>query len=422
MKTRNTGIVALIMVFWFVISFITNIIGPLIPDIIDNFRLTHLAIAAFIPTSFFVAYAVMSIPAGMLIERFSQKTVLTAGFALPLAGSLLFAAHPTFAMLLASSFVIGLGMAMLQTTINPLTRTAGGEENFAFFSVLGQLVFGAASFVSPIVYTSLVSGLSAGGEKHGVLRLLAAVTPAELPWTALYWLFAAILATVIAAVLCVRFPRVELRDDERSGGRESYGTLLRNPQVYLFFLAMLCYTATEQGIANWMSEFLHRYHGLDTLTVGAATVGRFWGYMSIGCLAGLAALKLWNALKVLRAAGFVSAAVLLAAIYGPAGVSAAAFPLLGFTISVMFSIIMSTALNSVDRYHGSLAGILCTGIAGGALGPLVVGWLGDIASLRTAMLFPVLTIAYITSVSFWARPLIENSTVTLRELFNRKKQ
>ncbi|MDE6857519.1 MAG: MFS transporter, partial [Alistipes sp.] len=111
------------------------------------------------------------------------------------------------------------------------------------------------------------------------------------------------------------------------------------------------------------------------------------GCMSIGCLAGLAALKLWNALKVLRAAGFVSVAVLLAALYGPAGVSAAAFPLLGFTISVMFSIIMSTALNSVERYHGSLAGILCTGIAGGALGPLVVGWLGDMSSLRTGCSF-----------------------------------
>lgn len=422
MSTRNPGTVALIMVFWFVISFITNIIGPLIPDIISNFQLTHLAIAAFIPTSFFLAYAIMSIPAGLLIERFSQKTVLTAGFSLPLAGSLLFAGHPTFGMLLLSSFVIGLGMAMLQTTINPLTRTAGGEENFAFFSVLGQLVFGAASFVSPIVYTSLVQRLKAGGEMHGPVRWLAEITPAELPWTALYWLFAAILIAIIAAVLCVRFPRVELREDERSGGMESYGALLRNPYVYLFFAAMLCYTATEQGIANWMSEFLHRYHGFDPLTTGASTVGRFWGYMSAGCLVGLAALRLWNALKVLRAAGTVSTIVLLAAIYGPAGLSLAAFPALGFTISVMFSIIMSTALNSVERYHGSLAGILCTGIAGGALGPLVVGWLGDMTSLRTAMLFLIVTIAYITSVSFWAHPLIENSTVSLGELLGRKRK
>ena len=75
---RSYALVGLIMLFWFVISFITNIIGPLIPDIIDNFHLQHLALAGFIPTSFFVAYGIMSIPSGLLIERFSQKTVLTA--------------------------------------------------------------------------------------------------------------------------------------------------------------------------------------------------------------------------------------------------------------------------------------------------------------------------------------------------------
>ena len=190
-QQHHYGVVALIMIFWFVISFITNIIGPLIPDIIDNFRLAHLALAGFIPTSFFVAYAVMSIPAGLLIERFSQKAVLTAGFLLPLIGSLLFALNPSFPMLLASSFTIGLGMAMLQTTINPLTRSAGGEENFAFFSVMGQLVFGAASFVSPFVYTSMVQQLTSGGEPHGIAALFGTVTPADLPWVSLYWLLRA---------------------------------------------------------------------------------------------------------------------------------------------------------------------------------------------------------------------------------------
>ena len=58
----------LIMMFWFTISFITNILGPLIPDIIHNFELKDLAMAGFIPTSFFLAYAIMSIPAGILID------------------------------------------------------------------------------------------------------------------------------------------------------------------------------------------------------------------------------------------------------------------------------------------------------------------------------------------------------------------
>lgn len=419
---RNHALVALIMVFWFVISFITNIIGPLIPDIIDNFRLQHLALAGFIPMSFFLAYGIMSIPAGLLIERFSQKVVLTAGFALPLAGSLLFALFPTFPVLLASSFTIGLGMAMLQTTINPLTRVVGGEENFAFFSVMGQLVFGAASFVSPFVYAGLVGRLTSGERLTGFTGWLQSLTPESLPWVSLYWLFAVILVAVIAVVLAVRFPRLELQESERSGGLHSYKVLLKNRYVYLFFLGMLCYTASEQGVANWISEFLRRYHGLDPQTVGAPVVGRFWGYMSVGCLIGLFALKLWDARDVLKVSGALALVSLLAALFGSAEVAVAAFPAVGFSISVMFSIVMSLGLNSVDRYHGSFAGILCTGIAGGALGPLIVGWLGDLVGLRAALLFVCLTIGYIVSIAFWARPLIENKRYKLSELFKKNRQ
>lgn len=421
MKQRNLAIVALIMGFWFVISFITNIIGPLIPDIIDNFKLTHLALAGFIPMSFFLAYGIMSIPAGLLIERFSQKFVLTVGFLLPLAGSLTFALWPTFPVLLGSSFTIGLGMAMLQTTINPLTRVAGGEDNFAFFSVMGQLVFGAASFLSPLVYAGLVSRLSSGEPLSGFTGWLQELTPASLPWVSLYWLFAVILVVVIVVVLCVRFPRIELQVDERSGGVHSYRELLRNKYVYLFFFGMLAYTASEQGVANWISEFLRQYHGLDPQSVGAPVVGRFWGYMSVGCLVGLFALKLWSWRSVLKVSGVLALGSLLLALFGGAAIAVEAFPAVGFSISVMFSIVMSTALNSVERYHGSFAGILCSGIAGGALGPFIVGWLGDLVGLRYALLFVCLTLAYIVSIAFWARPLVENRRVKFSELFKSAK-
>ena len=153
--------------------------------------------------------------------------------------------------------------------------------------------------------------------------------------------------------------------------------------------------------------------------MGAPTVGRFWGYMSVGCLVGLFALKLWDARDVLKVAGMLAVASLLAALFGGARVALTAFPAVGFSISVMFSIVMSLGLNSVERYHGSFAGILCTGIAGGALGPLIVGWLGDLVGLRAALLFVCLTIGYIVSIAFWARPLIDNKRYRLRDLFRK---
>ena len=142
---KNFGMLALIMAFWFTISFITNILGPLIPDIIHNFNLSDLAMAGFIPTSFFIAYAIMSVPAGLMIDRFGEKPVLFLGFLMPFIGTTLFACIHTYPMLLASSFIIGLGMAMLQTVLNPLQRVVGGEENYAFVAEVAQFVFGIAT-------------------------------------------------------------------------------------------------------------------------------------------------------------------------------------------------------------------------------------------------------------------------------------
>lgn len=420
MKKHHYGIIALIMVFWFVISFITNIMGPLIPDIIANFKLEHLAMAGFIPVSFFLAYGVMSIPAGILIEKFSEKAVLLAGFAMPFVGSLIFALMPSYPVLLCSCFIIGLGMAMLQTVINPLKRVAGGEENFAFFSVMGQLVFGGAGFVSPMIYSYLVRELSAPGEPaNALVGLLARVTPDNLPWVSLYWVFTGILLCMLVIISFVHFPKINLAADERAGSRSSYVELFRKRVVYIFFFGMIAYVATEQGVANWASEFLHTYHGIDPQTTGAAVVGRFWGLMSVGCLIGLAVLRLWDSRTVLKVVCVVAMALLLGAIYGGTGMALFCFPAVGFTISVMFSIIISMGLNSVDSHHGSMAGILCTGIVGGAVGPLVVGWIGDLAGLRTGMLFLVLTLCYILWIAFIAKPLINNKTVKLKDLFKK---
>ena len=77
----------------------------------------------------------------------------------------------------------------------------------------------------------------------------------------------------------------------------------------------------------------------------------------------------------------------------------------------MYPVTFSLALNSVASHHGSFSGILCTGVIGGALVPLLIGRLGDALGLRQGMLVLYVTLAYILSIGFWARPLIANVTV-----------
>jgi len=409
---RNYYIVSLIMLTFFVISFLTNIIGTLIPDIIKGFDLS-LTLVAVLPFAFFIAYGVMSIPSGMLIEKYKEKKIMIAGFVVAFFGALLLALVPNYLTAVISLFIIGCGMAMLQVVINPLLRTSGGEEHYAFNSVVAQLIFGLASYISPLVYSYLVLNLKNTGINKTFLSSFATVIPQNLPWISLYWLFAVICMIMILVLVFSKFPKVELSEDEEVGALQTHIMLFKKPTVILFFIALFCYVGTEQGMNNWISQFLSTYHGYDPQTTGARAVANFWGLMMIGGIVGLLFLKIMDSRKVLIIFTMFALICLSLALFGSAGISLVAFPWVGFFISVMFPVIFSLALNSVKEHHGSFAGILLTGIIGGAVIPLIIGWMGDHMGLRAGMLFLYLTMGYILSIGFWARPIITNKTIQL---------
>lgn len=128
---RNYYIVALIMLTFFVISFLTNVIGALNPDFESGFHLSH-TLAGILPFAFFIAYGMVSIPTGMLLEKYKEKKIMVAGFVVAFIGSLLLAMIHNYLSAIISLFMIGSGMAMLQVVINPLLRASGGEEHYAF--------------------------------------------------------------------------------------------------------------------------------------------------------------------------------------------------------------------------------------------------------------------------------------------------
>src|SRR5207245_6266977 len=187
---RNRYMVGLVFLTFFVMSLLTNILGPIVPDIISSFHVS-LTAAGFLAFSFFIAYGVMSIPAGFLVERFTEKPIMILAFLVGALGSLSFALFPQYRVAIVSLFVIGAGMAMLQVAVNPLLRVAGGEEHYAFNSTLAQLVFGSASFVSPRIYSYLVLNLKDfSHDQNLVLRIMRRLTPAELPWACISWILA----------------------------------------------------------------------------------------------------------------------------------------------------------------------------------------------------------------------------------------
>jgi len=411
---KNYYIVGLIFLTFFVISFITNILGALNPDVIQSFGLS-LTLSALLPFAFFIAYGVMSIPAGMLVEKYKEKITMFVAFIVAFIGALLFSLFPHYLVFLVSLFLMGTGMAMLQVAINPLLRVSGGEEHFAFNSVMAQLVFGGASFIAPLFLTYLITNLEQKPDANVVKSVFSRLVPVGLPWTSLYWIFALIALIMVIIISLSSFPVVERKDDEKAGTWQTHRNLFKQKTVILFFIGIFAYVGTEQGVSYWLSKFLYTYHNYDPLSIGASIVGWFWGMMSIGCLIGLVLLKLFDSRRILLGAVISAAAFLTFALFGSGPTALFAFPMVGFSLSVMWSIVFSLALNSIESHHGSFAGILCTAIIGGAIIQIIIGWLGDMFGLRFGMFFIYLTLGYLFSIGIWAKPIITNETISIKK-------
>lgn len=408
---RHLFILFLIFLVFFAISFLTNILGSINPNVSDSYQLTG-TMTGMLPFSFFIAYALMSIPSGMFVQRYGEKRSLILAWALALVGAVLFSVIPIFPVFLCSLFLIGSGMALLQVALYPLLRVVGGEEHFAFNSVVAQLVFGAASFLSPFVYSYLVTRLGSAVDEQGVLLdVISFLTPVKLPWVSIYLVFSLVSFLMLVLILSSRFPKVIRKEDEIVGAWDTHMQLFRQKTVILFFLGIFAYVGAEQGIANWISEFLRTYHGLAPEVEGARTVGLFWGMMTVGCFLGLGLLKIIDSKVVLAIFSIAAVVFLSLSLFGPVHFALFGFAALGFCLSVMYAIIFSLALNSVPKFHGSFAGILCTAIAGGAIFSLLIGKLKELIGLQAGMVVLFLPLLYILSVSFWAKPIVKNATL-----------
>ena len=388
------------MVVFFVISFITNIIGPIIPEFIKLYDLS-LVLASLLPLSFFLAYGIFSIPSGIYLERFGGKKMMIFAFVISLIGALSISIYPNYYSILGSFFLIGSGMAILQVVINPLLRVAVSAKNFAFYSIIGQLVFGLASFLSPIVYGYAV-------KKKLNLEFFSIES---MPWLIIYWMFIIASLLLIGFIINLRIPTIDLNKNERFKGSISFSHFLKDRITYFYFFGIFCYVGVEQGINNWSSEFLFQYHGLDPNTVGVQVISSFWGNLTLGTVISLFLVKVLDGKILLNIYSLTSALLILVALFSSSDLSVLSFKLLGLTISGIWSVMIALALNSISNNHGMFSGILLTGIIGGAIFPFIIAIIGQFIGLKYGMLMILFGLLYIGYVGFFARPIVSNKLI-----------
>ena len=406
MRSQHPVLILLVLIGFITVSFITNLLGPIFPELISDFAI-GLMLAGFFPFAFFIAYGVMSIPAGLLIERFGERAMMMFAYSLSALSCGIFVLLPHFAVAMLSLFCLGLAMSVLQVVMNPLLRFAAGSEHYSFMAVLGQLLFGLTAAITPVIYQQLTV-LNVDSWLYPLLVWL----PANMPWLSLYLLFAVICLLMLVWLWFCPFPANTAPVSPPESARvmlQSQWLLLKNSTVQKFFIAVFCYVALEQGIANSIAVYLQQVHQVDAVSTGASAVGQFWLNMTIGCVLGLGLLKLFDCRFILLIFSASSLVLLLLALSGDKQLALHCLPLLGGSLSVMWSIIFALALNSMPNQHGAVAGVLCTGIIGGAFTSPLLGLLAEqLDSIRLAMLLLLLPLAYLISVAFWAKPIVNN--------------
>ncbi|CCQ11173.1 Hypothetical sugar permease [Pseudoalteromonas luteoviolacea B = ATCC 29581] len=414
----NRKIVLLVIAIFFVISFITNVLGPIFPQLIETYSI-GLTLAGFFPFAFFAAYGVMSIPAGLIVQHVGEKITMLGAFLVTTIAAFVFALVPTFWMAMLALFAIGTTMAFLQVAINPLLRISGGSEHFTFLSVLAQLAFGLAGVLSPLVYRFFISQMEQGA---ALGLLLTQITPEYAQWVSMYWLFGLLGTLMVVWILLIPIDKAKRQTNEHIELSVAF-SYFRNRTVMKFFFAIVCYVALEQGIANSISVFLQHYHDVDPKTQGAAMVSQFWLFLTIGCVIALPLLKLFDAQKMLMVFCIGALLCLVCGVFSTRSLAVWLLPSSGLFLSIMWSVTVSLGLNSVAKDHGTVAGILCTGIVGGAIASPIIGLVAaSTGSLKIAMCVLLLPLGYLLYVAVSAKPLVKNHTLSLRERFKRKKE
>jgi fucose permease len=352
----------LILLTYFTTVFITYIPGVLLPFWKEDFALSN-SVLGLLGATFFLAYGLTSLPQGYFLDRIGNKKFFLWASACLFAGSLIFAFFPVYRIGLISLFIIGLGLTAFQIVGNLLVKKIDDDpEKYSRNLTMAQIVQGLGGLTGGMIIGFLVNTLG-------------------WQWTSLYYIFAVMSVMLAVSALLIRIPESKpvAKSDTSKTKEDGYLKLLKSPVALMFALGIFVYVGIEHGVATWVSSYL--IGTFDMVKTNAAkVVSLYWFVQSIGRFTGVFVLNRTRPSKALAIYAVGCILSLAVAVTAPTmSLAIVGFALVGFFTSIMFPTIFSLAINSFSpRQEGTVAGILCTAIIGGAVIPPLIGFLGDV--------------------------------------------
>ncbi len=398
------GPLVMVTTLFFMWGFLTSLNDILIPHLKSIFELNYFEVM-LVQFFFFLAYAVVSIPAGMVIERVGYKPSMVAGLLIMGLGSLLFipaAMVPSFPMFLVALAVLATGITDLQVSANPYVAVLGPAKTASSRLTLTQAFNSLGTVLGP----RLGAWLILGGVTAYTAEQLARLTPAELhayrvqeaSTVKLPYLLIA-LALIVLGIVIARFklPQISTAEGGRKTQAGAHDSIWRHRNLVLGSVGIFTYVGAEVAIGSFMVNYLHEpYIGnLSLAEAGAYLAFGYWFGAMVGRFAGSWVLRQISPRVVLGCNALVAALLVCISMASSGHLAMWSIILVGLFNSVMFPTIFTLGIEGLGPLTGEGSGLLNTAIVGGAIIPLVQGLIADKIGIHHAFILPVFCYLYI---------------------------
>ncbi|HWE46975.1 MAG TPA: sugar MFS transporter [Caulobacteraceae bacterium] len=426
---RGGWLTPFVVALFFAWGFATVLLDTLIPKLKALFSLNY-AEAMLVQFCFFIAYLIVSVPAGLLLSRIGYLKATVAGLLIMAAGCLLFAPAArlgVFAAFLLALFVMASGITVLQVAANPLMALLGPPRGAHARLNLAQAFNSLGTVLAPLVgaATFLASGLNNPDPATTSPAALAAFRRHEAVSTQVP--FIAIAAGLVVLALIFWFARrhTAAPKAEKAAGFFETLALLRRPKLALGTFCIFIYVGAEVAIGSLMTNYLLSLHltheklaGLigplvsqlkfdPTGVLSPEGAGRivacYWFGAMVGRFLGSGILLAVKPGRVLLVCA-VAAAALAAGSASTTGLLAAGLVVaIGLFNSVMFPTVFTMTIEGLGADTPKGSSLLCMAIVGGAVVPWLTGQLADAVGLHTSLLLPCACYLGIAAFAFLSR-------------------
>ena len=375
-KTNKLAIVPVMLCF-FAMGFV-DLVG-----IASNYVKEDLALsdstANMLPSLVFFWFLIFSVPTGMLMNKIGRKNTVLVSLVVTVVSLLLPLFGESFPLMLVSFSLLGIGNALMQTSLNPLVSSVIKGGNLASTLTFGQFVKAIASFMAPYI---------------AMWGAMAAMPTFGLGWRVLFPVY--MIIGIAASILLLSTPIEEEPADKASSVLDCV-KLLSRPVVLLSFLGIMCHVGIDVGTNTTAPKILMERHEM-TLNDAAFATSLYFIFRTIGCLTGSFFLRVMSNRLFFVISVVMMALSMIGLAFGTSKeILYVAIALVGYGNSNIFSLVFTQALLSDKSRQNEISGLMIMGLFGGTVFPLLMGFASDAMGQVGAVAVMAIGVIYLFS-------------------------